>query len=65
MHMPIRTINNIVKYVPTEVQEPVSAATSTLQANETQKLYPVMQQPTSILEIKSQLMRQKAIAHVH
>ena len=41
--MPIRTINYIVKYVPTEIQEPVLAATSTLQANETQQLYPVMQ----------------------
>ena len=60
MHMPIRTINNIVKYVPTEVQEPVPAATSTLQANETQKLYPVMQQPTSILEIKKPINETKS-----
>ena len=41
--MPIRTINNIVKYVPTEIQEPVPDAISTLQANETQQSYPVMQ----------------------
>ena len=50
--MPIRTINNIVKYVPTEVQEPIPAGTRTLQANETQELYPVMQGPTSILKDK-------------
>ena len=50
--MPIRTINNIVKYVPTEVQDPKPAATSTLQANETQNLYPLMQETTSILEVK-------------
>ena len=31
--MPIRTINNVVKYVPTEAQEPIPAATSTLQIN--------------------------------
>ena len=49
--MPIRTINN-VKYVPTEAQEPIPAATSTLQVNETQQLYPVMQKHTSILKIK-------------
>ena len=49
--MPIRTINNIVKYVPTEIQEPVPAATSTLHANESENLYPVMQGPTSILEV--------------
>ena len=62
--MPIRTINNVVKYVTTEAQEPITAATSTLKVNETQQLYPVMQGPTSILEIKSQLMKQKLIAHV-
>ena len=50
--MPIRTINNILKYVPTEVQEPILPATSNLQANETQNLYPVIQGPTSILEVK-------------
>ena len=33
--MPIHTVYNIVKYVPTEVQEPIPAANSTLQANET------------------------------
>ena len=47
----IRTINNIVKYVPTEVQEPLLTANCTLQANETQQIYPVMQNPTSILEV--------------
>ena len=57
--MPIRTINNIVKYVPTEVQEPIPAATSTLQANETQNLCPVMQGPTSILEIKKTINEAK------
>ena len=62
--MPIRTITNIVKYVPTEIQEPVPAATSTLHANESENLYPVMQGPTSILESKSQLMKNKLIAHV-
>ena len=50
--MPIRTINNVVKYLPTEEQEPLPAATSTLQVNKTQKLYPVMHGPTSILEFK-------------
>ena len=50
--MPIRTINNILKYVPTKVQEPIPAGTRTLQANETQELYFVMQGSTSILEIK-------------
>ena len=50
--MPIRTNNNVVKYVPTEIQEPVPAATSTIQANESENLYPVMQGLTSILEIK-------------
>ena len=49
--MPIRTINNIVKYVPTELQEPVPAATSSLKANESENLYPLMQGPTSILEV--------------
>ena len=57
--MPIRTINNIVKYVPTEVQVPIPAATSTLQANETQNLYPVMQGPTSILEVKKPINEAK------
>ena len=41
--MPIRTINNIVKYVQTEVQEPIFASTSTLEANKIQNQYPVMQ----------------------
>ena len=49
--MPIRTIDNVVKYLPTEIQEPVPAATSTLQANKSENLYPVLQGPTSILEI--------------
>ena len=62
--MPIRTINNIVKYVPTVIQVPVLAATSTLQANESENLYPVMQGPTSILESKSQLMKKIGRAHV-
>ena len=62
--MPIRTINNVVKYVPTEEQEPVPAATSTLQVNETQQLYPVMQGPTSTLEIKKSIIKQKLTAHV-
>ena len=57
--MPIRTINNVVKYVPTEAQEPITAATSTLQVNETQQLYPVMQGPTSILEIKKPINEAK------
>ena len=48
----IRTINNIVKYVPTDGEEPITAGTSTLKANETQQLYPVMHGPTRILEIK-------------
>ena len=50
--MPTRTINNIVKYVPTEIQQLVPAATSTLQANESENLYQVMQGFTSILEVK-------------
>ena len=58
--MPIRTINNIVKYVPTEGQEPIPAATSTLRANETQLLYPVMQGPTNILEIKKPINEAKS-----
>ena len=57
--MPIRTINNVVKYVPTDEQEPVPASTSTLQVNETQKLYPVMHGPTSILEIKTPINEAK------
>ena len=57
--MPIRTINNIVKYVPIEGQEPIPATTSTLQANKTQQLYPVMQKPTSILEIKKPINEAK------
>ena len=62
--MPLRTINNTVKYVPTKIQEPIPAAASTLKANETLKLYSVLQGSTSILEIKNQLMKQKVIAHV-
>ena len=58
--MPIRTINNIVKYVPTEIQEPVPDAISTLQANETQQSYPVMQWPTSILEVKKAINEAKS-----
>ena len=58
--MPIRTINNIVKYVPTEIQEPVTAATSTLQANESENLYPVMQGPTSILVVKKTINEAKS-----
>ena len=50
--MPIRTINNIVKYVPTEIQVPVPSASSTLQAYESVNLYLLMQGLTSILEIK-------------
>ena len=57
--MPIRTINNILKYVPTEVQEPILPATSNLQANETQNLYPVIQGPTSILEVKKPINEAK------
>ena len=44
--MPKRTINNILKYVPIEAQEPIPAATSTLHVNKTQQLYPVMKGPT-------------------
>ena len=51
--MPIRSINNIVKYVTTEIQNPVPVATDTLQANEIQKLFPVVQGFTSILEFKT------------
>ena len=47
--MYIQRVNNIVKYVPTEVKDPVFSANITLKANKTQKLYPVMQTPTSIL----------------
>ena len=57
--MPIRTIKNVVKYVPTEAQKPIPAATNTLQVNETQQLYPVMQGPTSILEIKKPINEAK------
>ena len=57
--MPIRTINNVVKYVSTEAQEPIPAATSTLQVNETQQLYPVMHGPTIILEIKKPFNKAK------
>ena len=55
--MPIRTINNIVKYVPTEIQEPVPAATSTLHANESEN--PIMQGPPSILEVKKPINEAK------
>ena len=58
--MPIRTINNVVKYVPTEIQEPVTATTSTQQANESENLYPVMQGPTSILKIKKPVNEAKS-----
>ena len=57
--MLILTINNIVKYVPTEIQEPVPAAASTLQANESENLYPVMQGPISILEVKKPINEAK------
>ena len=49
-----------MKYVLTEIQEPVPAATSTLQANESKNLYPVMQRPTSILEVKKPLDEAKS-----
>ena len=58
--MHIRTINNIGKYVPTEVKEPIPIATITLQANETEKLYPVMQRPFSILEVKQPISEAKS-----
>ena len=58
--MPIRSIKNIVKFMPTEIQEPVPAATSTLQANESENLYPVRQRPTSILEVKKQTKEAKS-----
>ena len=57
--MPIRTINNILKYVPTEIQEPVPAATSTLPANESENIYPLMQGPISFLEVKKQIYEAK------
>ena len=57
--MPIRTINKVVKYVPTDAQEPIPTAINTLQVNETQQLYPVMQGPTSILEIKKPINETK------
>ena len=46
--------------MPTEIQEPVPAATSTLQANESENLYPVRQRPTSILEVKKQTKEAKS-----
>ena len=58
--MPIRTIINIVKYVPTEIPEPVPAATSALQANESENLYPVMQGPPSILKVKKPINEAKS-----
>ena len=57
--MLIRTINNIVKYVPTEIQEPAPAATSNLQANKSENRYPVLQRPTSILKVKTPINEAK------
>ena len=58
--MPIRTINNVVKYVSTEIQEPITATSSTLQANETHQLYSLMQGPTSILKVKMSINEAKS-----
>ena len=49
-----------MKYLPTKIQEQIPAATSTLQANETQQIYPVMQGPTSILEVKKPMIEEKS-----
>ena len=58
--MPIRTINNIVKYVPPKVQEPKHATTNTMKANKTQQLYHVMQGPASILEVNTPINKAKS-----
>ena len=49
-----------MKYVPSEIQEPVPAATCTLQANKSENLYPVMHGPTSILEVKKPINEAKS-----
>ena len=43
-----------------KTKTPVPAATSTHQANETQNLYPVMQWPTSIVEVKKPINEAKS-----
>ena len=45
--------------MPTEVRELIPAASSSLQANKTQQLYPIMQGPTNILEVKTPINEAK------
>ena len=52
----VRTIEQVVKYVPTNTEEQILSTSSNLQANEIEKIYSRLPGPTSIFEVKKALM---------